>query len=184
MTDEEKCTSENTSEEAVNESEEIKEQTANTEGADDCKSEAAEADKHSKEYDELNDRYMRVIAEYDNYRKRTLKERDGIYADAYIAVLKEILPVLDNLERAAAFTDNDKVSSGVVMTVTSFKEALKKLGVEEIEALNAQFDPTVHNAVMHVEDENFGENVVVDVFQKGYRKGDKILRYAMVKVAN
>ena len=125
-----------------------------------------------------------MAAEYDNYRKRTQKEREAAYTDAAADVIKEILPVIDTLERAAQFGDGDKLSEGVNMTLKMFEEVLAKLGVEEIKAKGEQFDPELHNAVMHGEDENFGENTVAEVFQKGYKKGDKVIRYAMVKVVN
>ena len=143
-----------------------------------------ERSEEQKKLDELSERYLRTLAEYDNYRKRTQKEREGAYADACADVLKEILPVMDMLEKAAQFGGDDKVSDGVRITLRAFEEALKRLGVEEIKALGEPFDPKLHNAVMHGEDEEKGENVVADVFQKGYRKGDKIIRYAMVKVVN
>ncbi|MGM9637212.1 MAG: nucleotide exchange factor GrpE [Eubacteriales bacterium] len=131
---------------------------------------------------ELSDKYLRLMAEYDNFRKRSAKEKDGIYADAYADALKAILPVIDNLERAVQFSEGDKVVEGVKMTLSQFNAALEKLGVEEIPA--ETFDPKVHNAVMHIEDDSYGEGQIVEIFQKGYRKGDKILRFAMVKVAN
>lgn len=131
---------------------------------------------------ELGDKYLRLMAEYDNFRKRSAKEKDGIYADAYTDALKAILPVIDNLERAVQYADGDKVLEGVKMTLSQFTAALEKMGVEEIPA--ETFDPKVHNAVMHIEDENYKEGQIVEVFQKGYRKGDKIVRFAMVKVAN
>ena len=134
--------------------------------------------------DELNDRYLRTVAEYDNYRKRAQKEKEGIYGDAYVDVVKEILPVLDNLERAVAFADSGNLAEGVSMILTMFKDTFTKMGVEEIAAENTEFDPNVHNAVMHVEDDSLGENMVVETFSKGYKKGDKVIRYAMVKVAN
>ena len=134
-----------------------------------------------KNYD-LNDKYLRVVAEYDNFRKRSLKERDGIYADAYIDAVKEILPIIDNMERAEAYLSDDASSEGVKMIMNSFRQALEKMGVSEIET--KAFDPNYHNAVMHIDDENYGENEIVEVFQKGYKKGDKVIRYAMVKVAN
>ncbi|MGI6743319.1 MAG: nucleotide exchange factor GrpE [Eubacteriales bacterium] len=147
-----------------------------------------ENDKLKKQINDLSDRYLRALAEYDNYRKRSSKEKDGAYADAYTDVLKQILPVIDNLERAAAFTGNapedDNIAKGVAMTLKSFEDALKKLGVEEIEALGQPFDPVFHNAVMHIEDENLGKNVVAEVLLKGYKKGDRVIRYSMVKVAN
>lgn len=137
------------------------------------------AEKASKE---ASDKYLRLVAEYDNFRKRSAKEKEGIYADAYTDALKAILPVIDNLERAVAFTEGEKVIEGVKMTLNQFSAALEKMGVEEIPA--ETFDPNVHNAVMHVQDESLGEGQIVEVFQKGYRKGDKIIRFAMVKVAN
>lgn len=148
--------------------------------------------KHKKEIEELNqkiaeqeDRYLRVVAEYENFRRRAREEKDACYRDAYADAIKEILPVIDNLERAAAFKDNDKVSEGVALTLNQFKATLEKMGVEEIKAEpGTPFDPNFHNAVMHCEDENLGENVVAEVFQKGYVKGDKVIRYTMCKVAN
>ena len=137
---------------------------------------------------ELNDKYLRLAAEYDNFRKRSAKEKDGIYADAYVDALTQILPILDNLERAAMYRTDDSAETplgkGLELTLKSFAETLSKLGVSEIEAQGKPFDPNVHNAVMHIEDESFGENEVVEVLMKGYIRGDKVLRYAMVKVAN
>ncbi len=136
-----------------------------------------------------NDKYMRLFAEYDNFRKRTAKEREGIYTDAYADALVQILPVLDNLERAAAFAEGESIDAanlakGLELTLKSFGETLGKMGVTEIEALGKTFDPNLHNAVMHVEDDSLGENEIIEVFMKGYVKGDKVLRHSMVKVAN
>lgn len=131
---------------------------------------------------ESQDKYLRLVAEYDNFRKRSAKEKEGIYADAYADCIGAILPVIDNLERALLYAEGDKVVEGVRMTMNQFADTLQKLGVEVIET--ASFDPNYHNAVMHVEDETYGEGEIVDVFQKGYKKGDKVIRYAMVKVAN
>ena len=150
------------------------------------KAEAEIAELTSKLAD-ANDKYLRLCAEYDNFRKRTAKEREGIYTDAYCDALEQILPILDNLDRAAQFADTDKESpmaKGLELTLKSFVETLEKMGVKEIEALGAQFDPNLHNAVMHVDDESLGENVVAEVFMKGYAKGEKVLRHSMVKVAN
>ncbi len=133
---------------------------------------------------EEKDRALRIMAEYDNFRRRSKAEHDNIYADAYIDAVNQILPIIDNLERAESFGDSDEVKAGVVMILNSAKEALKKMGVEEIEALGLEFDPNFHNAVMHTEDESLGENVVSAVLLKGYKKGDRIIRYAMVQVAN
>ena len=135
-----------------------------------------------------NDKYMRMIAEYDNFRRRTAKEKEGIYADAYEDAMKTVLPVLDNIERAAMYKDGEAVAKGLQMIFKSFSDALSQMGISEIECFKdgrgVEFDPELHNAVMHIEDENYGEGEIVEVLQKGYRKGDKILRYAMVKVAN
>ncbi len=133
---------------------------------------------------EANDKYLHMMAEYDNFRKRTAKEREGLYADAYADVLTKILPVLDNLERAAQYSDAATVAQGVAMILKSFTEVLGGLGITEIEAEGKTFDPNLHNAVMHIDDEQYGESEVVEVLQKGYIRGDKVLRYAMVKVAN
>lgn len=141
-----------------------------------------ELEKAKAQYAEMNDKYVRMLAEYDNFRRRSLKEREGIYADAYGDAVKEVLPVLDNLERAAQYSDAEAVQKGVQMTLKSLTDMLAKLGITEIEAKT--FDPSFHNAVMHVEDDALGEGEIVDVLQKGYMKGDKVIRYAMVKVAN
>ena len=133
---------------------------------------------------ELNDKYMRMIAEYDNFRKRSAKEKEGIYSDAYADAISSILPVLDNIERASAYTDADAVLKGVQMILKGAEDAFEKMGVTSFGEKGEEFDPNRHNAVMHIDDENLGENVIAEVFQKGYMKGDKIIRYAMVTVAN
>ena len=144
-------------------------------------------EKAEKDLAAANDKYLRMIAEYDNFRKRSAKEREGVYADAYIDAVTQILPILDNLERAAQYSGADAehpLAKGLELVLKSFIETLDKMGVKEIEALGKPFDPNVHNAVMHVDDETYGENEVVEVFMKGYIKGDKVLRHSMVKVAN
>ncbi|MBR2926478.1 MAG: nucleotide exchange factor GrpE [Clostridia bacterium] len=128
------------------------------------------------------DKYLRMMAEYDNFRKRSAKEKEGVYADAYSDCIASLLPVLDNLERASGSENLEAVKKGLELTAKAFSDALEKMGVSEIEC--KQFDPNLHNAVMHVEDESLGESEIVEVFQKGYCKGDKVIRYAMVKVAN
>ena len=137
-----------------------------------------------KEIAELNDKYLRLYAEYDNFRRRSAKEREAIHFDAKSDTIKNILPILDNMERATAFTEADKILEGMNLILKSFNENLAKMEVKEIEALGKTFDPNVHYAVMHVDDESFGESEVVEVLQKGYICGDKVIRYAMVKVAN
>ena len=144
----------------------------------------AENEKLKAQAAEADDKYKRMMAEYDNFRKRSARERDGIYTDAYTDALKELLPVKDALEMAVAYDDGEKILEGVKMTLTKFTEALTKLGVEEVGKEGEQFDPEQHNAVMHVEDEALGENVIAQVLMKGYKRGDKMLRCAMVKVAN
>ena len=144
----------------------------------------AENEKLKKELAETSDKYLRMLAEYDNFRRRTQKEKEGIYADAYESALSAVLPVADNLERAALCTDGESLSDGVKMIIKQFSEALGKLGVEAYGARGDALDPVVHNAVMQIEDEELGENTVAEVLQKGYKKGDRILRHAVVKVAN
>ena len=130
-------------------------------------------------------KFLRLAAEYDNYRKRTAKEKESIWADAKVSVVSSFLPVYDNLERALKQdTADEAYKKGVEMTMTQLKEVLSKLGVTEIEAAGQPFDPKLHNAVMHVEDEAFGENTVAEVFQAGFQLGEKVIRFAMVKVAN
>ena len=131
---------------------------------------------------EQKDTYLRLAAEYDNFRRRSKAEREGVYAEACSDVVTEFLPVFDNIERAAAFATDEKVAEGIGMMAKAFAETLSKLGVEEIECKT--FDPNFHNAVMHIDDEGYGEGEIVEVFQKGFKRGDKVIRYAMVKTAN
>lgn len=132
-----------------------------------------------------NDRYLRLLAEYDNYRKRSQKEKENAWTSAKADTAKEFLPVYDNLERALKQeTADEAYAKGVQMIMTQLKNVLEKLGIEEIPAQGETFDPNVHNAVMHIDDEELGENVVAEVFQAGFRIGDKVIRHAMVKVAN
>ena len=139
----------------------------------------------AEEYAILNDKYLRVCAEYDNFRKRSQKEKDALYGDIKANVLSSFLPVYDNLVRALSVkTEDEAYAKGVEMIMTQFNTTLEKLGVEEIPALGEKFNPEFHNAMMHVDDESAGENEVVEVFQKGFKTGDKIIRFAMVKVAN
>ena len=145
----------------------------------------AELEKKQAELDEANDKYMRMIEEYDNFLRRSVKEKESIYADAYADALGELFPVIDNLERAASYKDAENVSKGVEMTLKAFCDTLEKLGVVAIDMPEDKlFDPNLHNAVMHVEDDAYGEGEIVEVLQKGYMRGEKVLRYAMVKVAN
>ena len=143
-------------------------------------------DAMKKDLDAQKDQYLRLAAEYDNFRKRSQREREAAFNDSKAAVLTEILPVIDNFERAsqnkeAGYEDFQK---GIDMTFQQLMEIMKKLGVEAFGDAGDPFDPNIHNAVMHVEDEALDENVVTDVFSKGYQLGDRVLRHAMVKVAN
>ena len=140
------------------------------------------AEENEKKIAELEDVYLRCMAEYDNFRKRSTKEKEGMYAEAYSDCIANLLPILDNLERAGGSENFEAVKKGLEMTAKAFADALDKMGVKEIECKT--FDPNLHNAVMHIEDESLGESEIVEVFQKGYCKGDKVIRYAMVKVAN
>ena len=138
-----------------------------------------------KKYNDVNEKYMRTLAEYDNYRKRTIKEKESIYPEAKAVVIEKFLPVMDNFQRALDSAENkDAFYEGIVMLKKQLDETLTVLGVEEIKAVGEEFNPELHNAVMHVEDEEAGENTVVEEFQKGYKIGDRVIRHSMVKVAN
>jgi molecular chaperone GrpE len=135
--------------------------------------------------DELNERYLRLAAEYDNFRKRTVREREALVAESRGFAVKQLLPVLDNLERAAAQACTDEAyAQGISMIVRQWLEALEKLGITAIEALNMPFDPNLHNAVMHGEDDSLPENTIAEVFQQGYISDDRVIRPSMVKVVN
>ena len=145
----------------------------------------AQMEQIAKSAAEQNDKYLRLAAEYDNYRKRTQREKESIYGDAKADTIKPFLAVYDNLERGIAqYAEDDVHRQGLELIAKQFMEVLGKLGVTEIEALGKPFDPEKHNAVMHVEDEAIEESTVVEVFQKGFAIGEKVLRFSMVKVAN
>lgn len=147
--------------------------------------EPSEVEVLTKKAEELNDKYLRLFAEFDNYKKRTAKEKQETYSDATAKNVLEILPVIDNFERAlAAETSDAEFKKGVEMIYGQLNDVIKKLGVTEIEALGTEFNPEIHYAIKQVEDESFGENTVCEVFQKGYMLGDKVVRHAMVVVAN
>ena len=133
----------------------------------------------------LNDKYLRLCAEYDNYRKRTQKEKDNRFTDGKEFVITNLLPVYDNLVRALEQkTEDEAYYKGVELIMNQFNATFEKLGVTEIPALGEEFNPELHNAVMHVDDEEKGKNEIVEVFQKGFKLGDKVIRFPMVKVAN
>ena len=155
--------------------------------ADKKKEEPAEPkeEKKAEPASAQSDAYLRLLAEYDNYRKRSQREKDALYADIKADTLKSFLPVYDNLMRALnQSTADEAYRKGVEMIMAQFNKTLEGLGVERIESLGKTFDPALHNAVMHVDDETKGENEIVEVFQEGFRLGDKVIRFAMVKVAN
>ena len=166
--------------------EEEVETAANTEevsdGTSELETKLAESEKALAEKDK---QYQYLAAEYDNFRRRSAKEKTDAYSSAKADAALAFLPVFDNLQRALAAPCTDAAyAKGVEMTMTQLRQVLEKLGITEIDALNQPFDPNLHNAVMHVEDDTKGEGEIVDVFQKGYRRGDKVIRFAMVRVAN
>lgn len=148
----------------------------------------SEKAKLSAKLDELNDKYLRTLAEYDNFKKRTQREKEAIYKDSVGDAVTALLPVLDNFERAMASFDEENKGTdfykGMEMIFNQTKDAFTKLGVSPIEAVGAEFNPELHNAVMHIDDAAYGENIIVEEFQKGYTYHDKVIRYSMVKVAN
>ena len=149
------------------------------------KKEEAKTDPGKDEVALLTDKYLRICAEYDNFRKRTQKEKENLYGDIRANVISSFLPVYDNLVRAlAAETQDEAYRKGVEMIMNQFNSTLEKLGASEIKAVGEKFDPALHNAVMHVDDETKGENEIVEEFQKGFKIGDKVIRFSMVKVAN
>ena len=164
------------------------EENATPSEADTAKAALAEAlaenAKLTAELADSRDKYLRMLAEYDNYRKRTAKEREGIYTEAVADTVGSILPVLDILEKASQYSEAEKIAEGLALTVKQANALLAKLGIEETAKVGDPFDPNFHNAVLHIEDEELGENVIAEIFQRGYRRGDKIIRHAMVKVAN
>ena len=165
----------------LNETEEVSaEETA--ESTDAVKAIEAELLETKKKLVDTSDKYLRVLAEYDNFRKRSQKERDGIYSEAYVDAVKGILPVIDNIERVLTLEGESSFMDGLKLIVEQMHASLDKMGVKEIECKT--FDPNLHNAVMHIDDESLEENQIVEVFQKGYIYGERVIRYAMVKVAN
>lgn len=181
--------------------EEVKEETKSAEAPEETKDEAKDKkskkdekkaekkeEKKPSQADELktaNDKYLRLMAEYDNYRKRSQKEKDNLYTEIRSETVEKFLPVYDNLERALAQETQDAAfKKGVEMTMNQLVSVMEKLGVESFGAAGDHFDPQLHNAVMHIEDESLGENVIAEVFQKGFKVGEKVVRFAMVKVAN
>ena len=166
--------------------EEAVEETVTEEAAEATEESAPEVTEvvDKAEYTSLYDKYLRLVAEFDNFKKRTQKEKEEIYSLAKTDVVMSLLPVIDNFERAEKFSDDKNVEEGMALIRKQFNEFLKKIGIEEIEAEGKEFDPNLHNAVLHEDRDDLPENTVVEVLQKGYKLGDKVIRYAMVKVAN
>lgn len=146
--------------------------------------EKTEEDLLKEKLTEANDKYLRMLAEYDNYRRRSQKERENIYADVRADTICKILPVYDNLLRAAAQETNEDVRKGMEAIGTQFKTILSGFGVTEIESVGKKFDPSLHEALLHIEDEKYGEGEIVMELEKGFRLGDKVIRFAKVQVAN
>lgn len=160
-----------------NETEEVLE----TESSEDIREEAAVQE---PAVDEWHDRFVRLAADFDNFKKRSAAEKNAAYANATADAVAELLPIIDNLERAIAAAEDSPMKSGVEMVLTQALKAFENLNVFPVGAPGDPFDPQIHNAVMHTDDENLGENVIAEVFQKGYKLGDKVVRHALVKVAN
>lgn len=133
---------------------------------------------------EKEDRFLRMAAEYENFRRRSREEKEATYTEAVSDTVGELLPIIDNLERACGFDDGEKVKEGLVMILKSTENVLAKLNVETVGSIGETFDPNLHNAVLHGEDENLGEGEITEVFQKGYKRGNRIIRFAMVKTVN
>lgn len=148
----------------------------------------AQFEEKSKQCEEYFEKLQRTAAEFDNFKKRTAREKEALYADATSDVVAAFLPVVDNLERALEAANSEantnSLKDGVELVYRQFKDVFKKLNVEVIEAVGNEFDPNLHNAVSHIDDEEYGNNVIVEEFQKGYIYKDKVIRHSMVKVAN
>ncbi len=146
----------------------------------------AEIEKKDAALREADDKYLRLMAEYDNFRRRSREEKDATYSAAVSDAVSELLPLFDNLELASKYTGDNatEAAKGVEMILSSVPGILEKLNVTSFGEVGEQFDPNIHNAVMHVDDENYGENEIIDVFQKGYKHGERVIRFAMVRVAN
>ena len=146
---------------------------------------APETDPWEEKYNAEHDQYLRLAAEFDNFRKRTIKEKDASYGNGKADTVAKMLPIYDNLDRALNQpTEDEAYKKGVEMTMNELMKIFTGLGVEVFGAVGDSFDPELHNAIMHNEDESLGENVISMVFQKGFKIGDKIVRFAMVQVAN
>ena len=176
--------------EAEETAEPVKEEKTDKKSDKKLKNELADMEKkleaEKKRADEMNDKYLRTAAEYENFRRRSAKERETVYGEAVNDTLTGLLPILDNLQYAAKFTDGDadKFAEGVKLILGKLPETLEKMNIKMFGEPGETFNPEIHNAVMHIDDENYGEGEITDVLQCGYMYGDKVLRYAMVRVAN
>ena len=169
---------------AEKETEEVKEENKE-EVKEEAKAEPTELEKAQKAQAQEHEQYLRLAAEYDNFRKRTQRAKDAIYQDAMSDTAKKFLPVYDNLERALKTeTADEAFRKGVEMTMTELTKIMDGIGIKAFGAAGEPFDPEKHNAVMHIDDESLGDNVVAEVFQTGFAMGDKVIRFAMVNVAN
>ena len=157
---------------------------AETEAVDECDGLRAKIEELERKIAEQDDKYLRLAAEYDTFRRRSREEKEALFGSALADTVGAILPIIDNLERAAAFDDGEKVREGVRMIAATVEQVLAGLGVEAFGAVGDAFDPNLHNAVMHEEDDSGEEGVITEVFQKGYKKGSRIIRFAMVKTVN
>lgn len=146
--------------------------------------EKTEAELLQDQLKESNDKYLRMLAEYDNYRRRNQKERENIYADVRADTVKKFLPVYDNLLRAATYEQDAEAKQGAEAILTQFKTVLSGLGITEIDALGKKFDPTLHEALLHIDDEKYGEGEIVLELEKGFKMGEKVIRFSKVQVAN
>jgi molecular chaperone GrpE len=184
-TEEEKAEEEKAEEAKAEEPKEEKKETKKEKAKAKEEKAAEKEEKKAEAPQGASDAYLRLLAEYDNYRKRSQKEKDSLYADIKADTVTKFLPVYDNLVRALnQGTEDEAYRKGVEMIMNQFCQTLEKLGVTKTESLGQKFDPKFHNAVMHVDDEEKGENEIVEVFQEGFRLGEHIIRFAMVKVAN
>ncbi len=168
---------------------ETKEKAVAAEAAEEATEAADERDSIIEELNakllDANDKLLRTVAEYDNFRKRSQKEKEAVYTDSKTDILSKLFPVIDNFERAAmADTDLENYKKGIEMTVKQLLDVFSSLGVEAFGAVGDEFDPNMHNGIMHIDDENLGENVISEVYMKGYKIGDRVIRHATVIVAN
>ena len=185
MSKKEKTKAEQEQEEVVQEAEAVTGEVVDTPSPDATAQEPGPEETLREQLKQQEDKFLRLAAEYDNFRRRSQKEKEAIYADATADAVKALLGVYDNLERALKQeTADEAYKKGVEMTMAGLQKALTDLGVTEIDAVGQPFDPNIHNAVMHIDDDTLGENTVAEVFQTGFMLGDKVIRFAMVKVAN